>query len=61
MTSSVEQEAPMWTFSTTPGLMDMPRGIVGEILLKFPSHNTSCVDSGTKEMTTTVDRVKIHW
>jgi hypothetical protein len=39
----------------------MSRGIVGEILLKFPSENTSCADSGMVEMTTTVDGVEIYW
>jgi hypothetical protein len=29
----------------------MSRGMVGEMLLKFPSYNTSCVDPGTEEIT----------
>jgi hypothetical protein len=56
-----EQEAPICTFSTIRGLMDMSRGIVGEILLSFPLQNTSCVHSGMVEMTTMVDGVKINW
>ena len=60
MISSGEHEALIWTFSTIPGLMEMSRGIVGEILLKFPSENTSCVDSGMVEMMTTVDGVDIR-
>jgi hypothetical protein len=55
--SSEEHEAPLWTFSTIPGLMDMSMGIVGEIFLNFPSENTSCADSGMVEMTTMVDGV----
>jgi hypothetical protein len=58
--SSGEHEDPIWTFSTIPGFMDMSMGIVGEILLKFPSTNTSCVDSRMVEMTTTVEWVEIH-
>jgi hypothetical protein len=59
--SSEEHEASIWTFSTIPGLIDMLRGIVGEILLNFPLENTLCVDSGMVEMTTMVNRVEIHW
>jgi hypothetical protein len=59
--SSGEHEAPICTFLTIPGLMDMSRGIVGEILLKFPSENTSCVDSGMVEMMTMVDGFEIRW
>ena len=62
MTISLEEhEALICTFSTILGLMDMSRGIVGEILLKFPSENTSCVDPRMVEMTTTVDEEEIHW
>jgi hypothetical protein len=43
------------------GLIDMSRGMVGEMFLKFPSYKTSCDDSGTEEITTTVDGVEIHW
>jgi hypothetical protein len=50
MISSEEHEAPIWTFSTIPGLMDMSRGIVDEILLKFPSENASCANLGTMEI-----------
>jgi hypothetical protein len=43
----------------TLGLKDMSRGMVGEMLLKFPSYKTLCDDSGTEEMTTMVDGVEI--
>jgi hypothetical protein len=36
-------------------------GIVGEMLLKFPSANTSRIDPGTVVTTTTVDGVEIRW
>jgi hypothetical protein len=45
----------------TPSLIDMSIGMVGEMLFKFPTYKTSCVDSGTKEITTTVDGVEIRW
>jgi hypothetical protein len=60
-TSLVEHEALIWTFSTTLGLIEMSRGMVGEMFLKFPSYNTSCGESGTEEITTTVDGVDIRW
>jgi hypothetical protein len=45
----------------TPVLMDMSRGTMGEILLRFPSYSMSWDDLGIEEMTTTVDEGKIHW
>jgi len=39
----------------------MSRGMVGEMFLKFPSYNTSCVESGTEAIMKMVDEVEIHW
>jgi hypothetical protein len=44
----------------TPGLIEISRRMVGEILPKFPSYKTSRVGSRIEEIVAIVDGFEIH-